>query len=87
MCCDMFSLDISNGCGFDDDGYDNGVGVGDEDVGFGWEGVVCVCNIYVGDVTNLSKGGICGAVVESVISVSISDSFVLGGIDGTWAVR
>ena len=39
MCCDMLSLDVSNSYVFDDGGYDDGVGVGYEDGGLGWEGV------------------------------------------------
>ena len=35
--------------------------------------------MFVGDVPNLSKGMVCGAVAESVISVTISEISVLGG--------
>ena len=34
MCWDMLILDIDNGDGFDDDGYDDGVGVSDKYGGF-----------------------------------------------------
>ena len=51
---------------------------------------VCV-KICVGNITDLSKGIICRAVVESVISVAIYDSLILGGIGrdwgGTWETR
>ena len=63
MWCDMLGLDIYNGGGFYYDGYDDGVGVGDEDGGFGWEVVVCMCNIFVGDLPDLSKVMVCRAVV------------------------
>ena len=75
---------VANGDGFDDHGYDDGVGVVNEYRGFGWEGVVCVCKTSVREVPNLSKGVVCGAVVESVISVAISESFILVGIGGYW---
>ena len=84
MRCDMLILDAANGGGFDYDGYNYGVGIGDEDGGFVWGGLVCVCEICVGDVPDLSKVMVCGAVAESVIIVSIYDSFVLGGIVGVW---
>ena len=52
--------------------------------GKGW----FVCAQYVGDIPNLSKGMVCGAVAESVISVYISDISILGWIgvylDGAW---
>ena len=44
MCCDVLSLNIANGDGFDDDGYSDGVGVGDEYGDFLWEGMVCGCD-------------------------------------------
>ena len=82
----MFSLDVSYGGVFDNDGYDEGVGVGDEDWGVVWVGVICVCEEFVGNVPNLSKVMICGAVVESVTSVAIYDSIILGYISGGWYV-
>ena len=91
ICCDTLSLNVTNGDGFEYYGYDDGVGVGGECGGFVWEGVVCVCKICVGDVPNLSKWMVCESVVESVISVTIYDSFIWGGIcgdwDGTWVAR
>ena len=55
MCCDMLSLDVSNSYVFDDGGYYDGVGVGYEDGGLGWEGVIFVCNRCVGDVPIYQK--------------------------------
>ena len=78
----MFCLDISNGDGFDDDGYYNGFVVSDEDGRFGWEGMFFACSGYVGDVPNLSKWMVCGALVKSIISVDVSENFILGGIGG-----
>ena len=46
MCCDMLILDVVNVDDFYDDGYDYGVGVGDEDGGFGWGGLI-LCVKYV----------------------------------------
>ena len=79
MLCDMLSLYFANVYRFDYNIYDDGVGVCDEDGGFGWEVVVCVCKICFGDAPNLSKV-LCEPVVESVISVDISESFILVGI-------
>ena len=91
MFCDVLSLHADNGDGFYDDVYDDGVGAGDEYGGFLWEGLVCVCKICVGEITYSSKRMVSGAVVESVISVSISESFTVGGIGedwyGTWLAR
>ena len=48
MFCGVLSFNISDGDGFDDDGYYYGVGVGDEDGDFGWVGVVfCVIDALV----------------------------------------
>ena len=50
-----------------------------------------MCEEFVGNVPNLSKVMICGAVVESVISVAIYDIFILGYIGGgsyvNWVVK
>ena len=43
-----------------------------------------VCEIFVGDAPNLLKGVVFGAVVNSVTSVAISESFVFVGIGGDW---
>ena len=43
-----------------------------------------VCEGCVGDLPNLSKGVVYGSVVESIISGAISESFILGGMDGDW---
>ena len=93
MCCDVFVFNIDNGDGFYNDGYDDwfGFGVGDKYGGLGQEEVVCVCDILVVDVTNLSTGVVSEAVIQSAISFSISESFILGGIGGgccgTWTAR
>ena len=56
MCCDMLILDVVNVDDFYDDGYDYGVGVGDEDGDFGWVGVVFLCDRCIGDTPDLSTG-------------------------------
>ena len=87
----MLNLYVANGDEFDNYGYGDGVGVGDEYGGFEWEGAICVCNICVGGVPDLSKGMACGYVVGSIVCVAICESFILGGIGGgwygTWVVR
>ena len=80
----MLSLDVANWGGFDDYGYNYGVGVVDEDGLFGWGGVICVCERCVDNVLNLSKVMVCGDLDESLISVAISESFVFGGIGRYW---
>ena len=53
--------------------------------------MICLCEICVGSLPNLSKGVVCGAVYEYVISFAISESFILVSIgrywDGTWVKR